>query len=153
MTNFLKKSAFGAFFAVFIALTAGHALAFGKARVVIHHGKKQHFFAVEVAKTKEELRQGLMSRAHLSADRGMLFLTESPRIMHMWMKNTLIPLDMLFVDSAGTIVYIAERAEPESTRIISYDSPVAAVLEIAGGQVDSRGIVVGDVVNYTLDAQ
>ena len=86
----------------------------------------------------------------LPPDHGMLFPQASPRVMSMWMKNTLIPLDMLFIDAQGRVVYIRERATPLSEDIISAPPKVKAVLELAGGECARLGIHVGDRVQHTL---
>ena len=86
----------------------------------------------------------------LPSDQGMLFPQAAPRVMSMWMKNTLIPLDMLFIDAGGRIVYIRERATPESEDIISIPTPVKAVLELPGGQCAALGIRAGDQVRHAL---
>ena len=83
---------------------------------------------------------------HLPSDEGMLFPEDKPKIMSMWMKNTLIPLDMLFIDTRGKIVCLLANAKPESLEILSCDKPVKAVLEIGGGEAERRGIKVGDTV-------
>ena len=83
----------------------------------------------------------------LAPDESMWFPQREPRIMQMWMKNTLIPLDMLFVDDRGRVACIAERAAPESLAIISCRKPVSGVLEIGGGQAGQRDIRLGDPVD------
>jgi len=86
----------------------------------------------------------------LAPDQGMLFPQDPPRVMTMWMKNTLIPLDMLFIDGRGKILYIKANATPESEDIITYASPIRAVLELGGGEAARRGIRVGDTVRHEL---
>jgi hypothetical protein len=109
----------------------------------------RHWFKVYLAENTEQQMQGLMFIRALPADEGMLFPLQTPRIMNMWMKNTLIPLDMLFIDVHGKVVCVRERAEPESLALISCDKPVKAVLEIGGGQAGMRGIGVGDTVVHS----
>lgn len=106
----------------------------------------RHWFKVYVASTQAQQMQGLMMVRNLPADAGMLFPQETPREMTMWMKNTLIPLDMLFIDARGRIVCIRARTEPESLDLIHCANPVKGVLEIGGGQAATRGIKVGDLV-------
>jgi len=108
------------------------------------------WFTVWIADTPEREQQGLMFQRWLPVDRGMLFPQAQPRVMSMWMKNTLIPLDMLFIDAQGRIVYIRENATPQSEAIISTPLPVTAVLELAGGLCASHGIRVGDRVLHPL---
>lgn len=87
-----------------------------------------------------------MHRTSLNTDAGMLFLFDPPRQVRFWMKDTLIPLDMLFIDTDGRIVSIAHRTEPGSLRLIGPREPVSAVLEINGGLSDQLGIRTGDTV-------
>jgi uncharacterized protein len=104
----------------------------------------RHAFAVEIARTPAEMERGLMFRDRLPPDHGMLFLYEGERPVSFWMKNTLIPLDLIFADSSGRILQIAERAVPLSTALISSEKPVRAVLEVNGGTAARLGIAVGD---------
>jgi uncharacterized membrane protein (UPF0127 family) len=101
-------------------------------------------FTVEVARTEDEQHRGLMDRPSLAADAGMLFDFHATQPIAMWMKNTLIPLDMLFITEDGRIAGIAQRAIPNSTAIISSPVPVRAVLELNGGTCDRLHIAVGD---------
>ena len=107
-------------------------------------------FQVEVMRTDEERARGLMNRAYLPADRGMLFDFKEPQMAAMWMKNTLIPLDMLFVRKDGTIANIAENTEPHSLRTISSTEPVLGVIELNGGAAAKQGIAPGDRVEHPL---
>ena len=107
-----------------------------------------HRFDVEVASTPAEQEQGLMFRKSLDADKGMLFPMDPPRIASFWMKNTLIPLDMLFVRTDGTIAFIGANVAPYSRTPVSAGIPVAAVLELAGGRAAALGIREGDRVNW-----
>ena len=113
---------------------------------------RRHDFAVEVARTPDQLAYGLMFRQRLAANAGMLFDYRPPQPVSMWMKNTMIPLDMLFVDAAGRIVQIAQRAVPHSTALIASDGPVRAVLELNGGTVARLGIAVGDRLRHPIFA-
>ena len=99
-----------------------------------------HRFDVEVARTAEEQRQGLMFRTSLPADGGMLFPFAKPRIASFWMRNTLIPLDMIFIRADGSIDRIAENTIPESIEPVASGGEVAAVLELAGGTAARLGI-------------
>lgn len=118
-------------------------------RIEIRTAEGRHWFNVSVAETEAQQQQGLMFVRSLPEDTGMLFPQRVPRIMSMWMKNTLIPLDMLFIDGAGAIVCLREKAVPESLDIINCDKPVMDVLEIAGGEAARRHIRVGDTVVRT----
>lgn len=103
-------------------------------------------FRVELARTEAERELGLMYREKLAPDAGMLFLYPSERPVAFWMKNTLIPLDMIFIKRDGTILSIAERTVPLSEASIPSAGPVAAVLELNGGTVSHLGIKPGDRV-------
>jgi hypothetical protein len=116
----------------------------------IHTREATQWFNVWIADTPARSEQGLMFVRWLPANQGMLFPQPAPHVMSMWMKNTLIPLDMLFVDERGRVVYIRERATPQSQDIISAPVPVKAVLELAGGECARLGIRVGDQVRHRL---
>jgi uncharacterized membrane protein (UPF0127 family) len=107
-------------------------------------------FKVEVATTPEQLEQGLMFRKSLAPEAGMIFDFHGPQPAMMWMKNTLIPLDMLFVDTQGRIVDIHERAVPGSLETIGSGAPVRAVIELNGGTVARLGIRSGDQVHFPI---
>ncbi|MEZ5533760.1 MAG: DUF192 domain-containing protein [Steroidobacteraceae bacterium] len=109
-------------------------------------------FAVWVADTRARQAQGLMFVRDLAPDAGMLFVAQAPREMSMWMKNTYIPLDMLFIAADGRIVRIAARTKPHSLDSISSYEPVTMVLELRGGEADRRGIQVGDHVRVSPDS-
>ncbi|MCK5931465.1 MAG: DUF192 domain-containing protein [Fulvimarina manganoxydans] len=103
---------------------------------------------VEIADTDEERRTGLMFREEMAADHGMLFVFDETRMVSMWMENTLIPLDMLFIGEDGTIRTIGRNAKPLSRDIISSKEPVRYVLELNGGAAARLGIAVGDKVEH-----
>jgi len=105
-------------------------------------------FRVEVARTPPEHERGLMYRSHLDADAGMLFLFDRPQALTFWMKNTLIPLDMLFIDSDRKIVGIVENAEPQTLTSRRVDAPAQYVLEIGGGLAARLGIRPGATVEF-----
>ncbi len=107
-------------------------------------------FTVEIADTDALRARGLMFRQRLPEDRGMLFDFGTPRQVSMWMKNTYISLDMLFIRPDGTIAYIAERTVPKSLDTIGVSEPVLAVLELAGGTARRLGIRAGDVVYHRI---
>jgi uncharacterized membrane protein (UPF0127 family) len=109
-----------------------------------------HVFSVELATNDEERERGLMFRTSIPEGQGMLFDFASEQNVSMWMKNTLIPLDMLFIRGDGRIARIAENTEPMSTRIISSGVPVLAVLEVAGGTAGKLGIKAGDRVAHPM---
>ncbi|WP_150290659.1 DUF192 domain-containing protein [Sphingobium estronivorans] len=107
-----------------------------------------HRFSVEVARTEQEQEQGLMFRKSLAPDSGMLFPMDPPRTASFWMKNTLIPLDMLFIHTDGSIAFLKANAVPYSREPVSAGVPVAAVLELAGGRAAQLGIREGDRVAW-----
>lgn len=107
-------------------------------------------FLVEVARTREEQARGLMYRKSMAADHGMLFTLKQPRQVSFWMKNTYIPLDLLFVDSQGTILQIEANAEPETLTSRRSEAPVSAVLEINGGLSQQLGISPGQTVRHSF---
>lgn len=107
-------------------------------------------FTVEVAKTEQERATGLMYRKELPEGRGMLFDFSPEQQVSMWMKNTFIPLDMIFVRSDGRILRIAENTEPQSEKIIPSGGLVKGVIEVAGGTAKKLGIAPGDRVGHPL---
>jgi len=116
--------------------------------IISSKSQNKFIFSVEVVQSEEELATGLMFREKLADDAGMLFLFEGQNIISMWMKNTLLPLDMLFIGGDGTIMKIARETTPLSLKVISSDIPAKAVLEINGGMSDLLGIAEGDVVYH-----
>ncbi|HEY2228013.1 MAG TPA: DUF192 domain-containing protein [Xanthobacteraceae bacterium] len=109
-----------------------------------------HTFQVEMAITPEEKEHGLMFRRELPDGQGMLFDFQFDQNVAFWMKNTYIPLDMLFIRSDGRILRIAENTEPLSERNIPSGGPVRAVLEVIGGTAKKLGIAPGDHVGGSI---
>jgi uncharacterized membrane protein (UPF0127 family) len=109
--------------------------------------KGSHRFTVEVARSPDEQAQGLMFRRSLAPDRGMIFPYDPPQPVAFWMRNTLIPLDMIFIRADGHIARIA-TAKPLDETPVPAGEPVAAVLEIAGGRSAELGISEGDIVEW-----
>jgi uncharacterized protein len=109
---------------------------------------KTHSFIVEVAETGAQQAKGLMFRTELADNRGMLFPFAELRMASFWMKNTVIPLDIIFIRSDGVIENIAENTEPYSTIPVESTAPVAAVLELRGGLTAEMGIMAGDKVEW-----
>ena len=105
-----------------------------------------HTFAVELATTEAERERGLMFRRELPEGTGMLFDFRREQPVSFWMKNTYIPLDMMFIRADGRILRIAENTEPMSEREIPSGGPVRAVLEVIGGTAQKLGIAPGDRV-------
>ena len=116
--------------------------------LTIRSGTRTHRFMVEVARSPEEQATGLMHRQSLAPDRGMIFPYEPAQEVGFWMKNTLIPLDMIFVRADGTIARIADNTVPLSLEAVPSLEPVTAVLEIAGGRAAELGIKPGDKVSW-----
>lgn len=116
--------------------------------LVIESGGKNHRFQVQVAATAGEQSRGLMFRRRVAPDEGMIFPFDPPRPASFWMKNTVIPLDMLFIRADGTIARIAANTVPLSQEGVGVGEPVAAVLELAGGRSAELGIREGDRVRW-----
>jgi uncharacterized protein len=102
---------------------------------------------VEVADTDPKREHGLMFRRNLPAHGGMIFLFDSEHTINMWMKNTYIPLDMVFIGDDWRIKHIARNTEPHSTDIIPSVHPASRVLEIAGGQAETLNLAPGDALS------
>jgi uncharacterized membrane protein (UPF0127 family) len=107
-------------------------------------------FTVEVAKTEKERETGLMYRKEMADDRGMLFDFSPEQQVSMWMKNTILSLDMIFISGNGRITRIAENTEPQSLKIISSGGPAKGVLEVVAGTAKKYGIAPGDQVVHPL---
>lgn len=123
--------------------------AFPSAELKISEGKKvRHVFRVWLADTPQRQAQGLMFVRSLPDLRGMLFVYPEPRAISMWMKNTYIPLDMVFIDAHGRIQQIVEQTTPHSVDLVRSKYPALAVLEIAGGEAQRLGIRPGQHVSH-----
>lgn len=117
---------------------------FPQGQITVQSARGAQRFDIWIADTPERQAQGLMFVRELPASRGMLFVHREPRPTTFWMKNTYIPLDLLFLDAAGRIVFIEANATPLSLRLIGPPGSVKAVLELRGGESAARGIKVGD---------
>jgi uncharacterized membrane protein (UPF0127 family) len=115
--------------------------------LVIDTPAGKRLFEVEVARTAEQQATGLMFRTSLADDAGMLFVHDTPHEVTMWMRNTYIPLDMVFIKADGTVSRIAAMTTPLSEETIASAGDVVAVLEIAGGAAKRLGIAAGDRVS------
>ena len=115
--------------------------------IITSNGSK-HNFLVEVARTEEEKKIGLMFRRTLAKNAGMLFLYKREALRLMWMKNTFIPLDILFIDKNGVIKRVVKRTIPHSLATISSRQSVLAVLELRGGITSSLEIKKGDSIEH-----
>jgi len=118
--------------------------------LVIETQKGKTRFEVEIAMTPQALSRGLMFRTDFPKNRAMLFVFETVHTPSMWMKNTPLPLDMLFVDREGKIVSIFTHTQPFSEATISSSAPAAYVIEINAGEVHSRAIREGDRVLHPI---
>jgi uncharacterized protein len=127
---------------------AGIALNLPTKSLTIMSGKQTHRLKVMVARTAAEQEVGMMWRLTVAENEGMLFTFSTQRQAAFWMRNTLIPLDIIFVRKNGRIANIAANATPQSLAPIPSVGPVAAVLEIAGGRAAELGIKAGDIVHW-----
>ena len=126
--------------------SAGSAASFEELEIVTKSGVRS--FQVEIATTDEERTKGLMYRKSLPEGTGMLFDFGEERVVVMWMKNTYVPLDMIFIRANGTIARIAENTTPLSEAHISSGTPVKGVLELLAGAARKYGIMPGDKVSH-----
>ena len=132
------------------AVVAAAEGGFDRSKLEVVSGSGRHAFTVETARTPEQLSQGLMFRPKLAGDAGMLFDFGRIQPVSMWMKNTLIPLDMLFLAADGRVVHVAEYAVPGSLEPLGPKEPVRAVLEVNAGTARKLGIRPGDRVIHGL---
>ena len=130
---------------LFFTSSQSYALDRGIVFIAVDTGA-EHMFSVEIATAPRDVARGLMFRKYLKEKHGMLFDFKTPKIVRMWMKNTLISLDLLFVDRDGYVQGIEENTIPLSESIYTSDIPVRWVLEISAGSVKSFGINIGDQI-------
>ncbi|MGB3023137.1 MAG: DUF192 domain-containing protein [Methyloceanibacter sp.] len=123
-------------------------MAAGTGTVVLETDSGEHRYDVEVATSDGDRALGLMFRRSLPETSGMLFLYDTPQPVGMWMRNTYIPLDMVFISADGLVHRIEVNTEPFSTDLISSGGAVAGVLELNAGQADKIGLKPGDKVIY-----
>lgn len=138
---------------LFVLFLAGNGAAlerFATSKLSIVTAKGTQHFTVEIAETREQHAQGLMYRRSMAADAGMLFVYKTPRNASFWMKNTFIPLDMLFIGANGKIVNIQERTVPQSLSPVRSKGRVLAILELNGGTASRQGIKPGDKVRHSI---
>ena len=132
---------------------AGDAVEFARGEVTILTHTGDHIFKVELARTPSQHAWGLMFRESMGPDEGMLFVFDSPREITMWMKNTLISLDMIFVNAAGKIIRVARDATPMSEATIPSGGPSKAVIELNAGTAARIGVQAGDRVFFPPKSQ
>lgn len=134
-----------------IAGGLAQSVSFAQSRLEVVGGDGRHHpFTVELASSDAQLSQGLMFRNSLAADAGMLFDFGRARQVSMWMKNTLIPLDMLFMDRGGRVIHIEEYAVPGTLQPRGPGEPVLGVLEVAAGTARRLGLRAGDRVVHPM---
>jgi uncharacterized membrane protein (UPF0127 family) len=118
--------------------------------VIVGHGGPEHVFNVEMALAQDQQVAGEMFRTNVPEDGGMLFDWGFSRQSQMWMRNTLVPLDMVFINADGTIRSIVENTTPRSLAVIDSRGPVRATLELAAGTTAKLDIRVGDLVKQRI---
>jgi uncharacterized protein len=136
-------------FVVFLAVSAGaptHGAELDSLEIATSTG--QHTFQVEIADNDASRERGLMDRRYMAPDHGMLFEFDRDEPVSFWMKNTYIPLDMIFISPSGVVTRVTPNAEPLSERVIPSGGPCVAVLELNGGTAASIGLKVGDKVRH-----
>jgi uncharacterized protein len=121
---------------------------FPKGTLEIQRERQAHKFDIWIAETPRQQSQGLMFVRDLPENRGMLFIAEKPRVFSMWMMNTYIPLDMVFIGADGRIRKIVPNTTPHSLATVSSDEPVKAIVELRGGEAARRALQVGDRVTW-----
>jgi hypothetical protein len=134
--------------AVGATFAAGENVRFPRGTATISTGERKVVLRVEVARTDAQRQQGLMNRRSLGRDAGMVFQFPRATSGAFWMKNTLIPLDMIFIRADGTIARIAANTTPGSLQPVPAGEPVVAVLELRGGRAAELGIRAGDRVEW-----
>ena len=137
----------GATFFIYLGFAALYQERENNATVYIQTKNKPITFFVEKASTSKKREQGLMNRRNLAEDAGMLFLFKHPQVIRMWMKNTYIPLDMIFINH-GKVVSIHQNAKPLDETIISSNVFSSAVLEVNAGTVNKYNIRIGDKIRF-----
>jgi uncharacterized membrane protein (UPF0127 family) len=123
---------------------------FSLSSLEIRSGDEVHHFTIEMAETFRQRAQGLQYRKSMAPDRGMLFNFRKPVPVSMWMKNTYVSLDILFISEHGKIINIAQNTEPLSLRPINAMGPVKGALELLAGTVNQLNIKVGDMVFHPI---
>jgi uncharacterized protein len=137
-------------FMVALVQAAPASIAFEESALTIDAAHDSFEFQVELAVSPEQRSRGLMFRESLDEDRGMLFDFGRPQVASMWMRNTYVPLDMLFIDADGRITQIAANTQPLSDTVVASREPVRAVLELRGGVSAKLGIEPGDRVVHPM---
>jgi len=136
--------------AVLWGAQAAEEPAFPVSPLTIETGRGRYQLMVEMAETPSTWRQGLQKRRQLAPDAGMLFNYQQPRAVTMWMKDTFISLDMIFIDERGLVVNIVENTQPMSLSTIPSEGPVLAVLELNAGTAAKLGLKRGDRIVHAI---
>ncbi|MGH6736255.1 MAG: DUF192 domain-containing protein [Methyloceanibacter sp.] len=144
----LARLAAACLFALTVLESGAGSFGAGTGTVVLETDTGEHRFEVEVATSDGERALGLMFRRSLPETGGMLFLYDRPQPAAMWMRNTYIPLDMIFISAGGRVHRIEANTEPFSTEVISSSGEVVGVLELNAGQAEKIGLKRGDRVVY-----
>ena len=118
-----------------------------RVEIVTESGRRAAWI-VELARTAEERERGLMGRTDLAADAGMLFVFPYEEVQHFWMKDTPLPLDMIFISSRREVAGVVAEAKPFDTTTLFVDAPSQYVLEVNGGQAARHGIAAGSKVFF-----
>ncbi|WP_319520329.1 DUF192 domain-containing protein [uncultured Martelella sp.] len=153
MTIRMHRGLFAAVFLLALFVSASlvtaqdNDIVFPTSELTLHTESGDYPLVVEVATSSPQRQRGLMYRTALERGHGMIFDFGQSRPASMWMANTLIPLDMVFIRADGTVSGFHEQAEPESKAIISSSEPVRYVLEIGGGEAEAYGLKPGDTVS------
>ncbi len=132
-------------FVFFLMFFLYSSLAFGY-ELCIHTVEGVHYFKTDIADTPELQEKGLMYKKYIPINYAMTFLFEKPKIIRMWMKNTFIPLDMIFFDENGIITHLKENAIPHDLTHISSRIPAKGVIEINAGLIQQKKIKIGDKI-------
>ena len=151
MANYLLKLI--ALVGCLFVLESRHAISdttFPQSEILIVSKSGEHKFVVDVATTMAQRQMGLMYRKKMARNRGMMFDFSEEQLIAMWMKNTLIPLDMLFVDKTGKIVQIERATTPLSLKTIASRRPAMSVIELNAGLTEELGISEGDQVMHNI---
>jgi len=150
---FIRNSSRAVFAALFFAFlgfgTVSSTLALEKQPLTFVTAGGRHQFTVEVAATQREQSQGLMFRQSIGENEGMIFIYPSDQEIAMWMKNTYISLDMIFVQRDGSVLRSERRTEPFSERVIQSGGKARAVIEVSAGTADRLGLKQGDKVEHS----
>jgi len=157
--KFMKKLSVAGFLAAMLVM--GGCFFGGQAKTVAAGptvsfslaGGKNYYFSVELAETVAERKQGLMNRKSLGKYEGMLFIFDKDDMRNFWMKNTLIPLDMIFMDKDYHVVHVTKQAQPckkDPCDVLGSGKPAKFVLEVNGGMADEMGLKEGDTAQVTL---